>query len=752
MRTVAQSGGVVERKYANSRESFRLACSFDRAIILSKGYIGMMKADSTPYRLVVFRDEPGRYADAINLSDPFTMATSFQVFDHFFPFRCQCCDREERDMVTAYHVCSGDFYALESMIDMKKSSIFHDAKKSIDYYIGGPNDNERVVEMGKTFLHDIQFDKIELNVKDLDGLVDYIPTTVILANPTRHRDDEVPLLMGPTITDGESRNIDSPNFPKMLSHDRNLYILSPSQRVLDDAKANPIVLEDIQLPRYLNEYWESDDNKRWHLVDGKKVKTKMLFSLSAKTLYAMVETVADNPDAIKERSWHLTGLHGTGKSTCLLICQSLWSQRPSRFRVVYIPHANLFRQKEHIHFGQWFKMLICYAFLRDPIQNVLHQMCPYANAELLKELESYLESRNLFLVIIIDHLEEFWGRKTRCWELDTEEYIGLRLRSYCKDGRFKHILLITASSWNCSAACKRNVRKLDIEILNGFNDFEARWMVERLVRDGSEAARTIIQNQASKLGVRPFENDFTVNARFVKTLKWCSPTSEITSETIAERVCDLEETVKEKFLEFVNEDCLWKDKKLGMLHDVIYSNRLEKSLFFDIDYIDKRFVKPAMFPKSWESLGERVSKEKVAVGVLPLPGTTDVYGYEQWLCDPDFRKALGESELQFYPLPCDEIARRALHQANLSIRFERSRQKLRQGVTGSGPILLKDAFDQDIRFSGMKTIMAHAISFQTSSLPKCSAELKELIVFASVECNGYLHADLTVEQRRMDVN
>ena len=721
-------------------DPLQLACSFDRAVILYDGPLKCLH-DIDPYRLVVFTNEDLRRYEledtaVIDLSEPeFTMRSSFSVFVHFANLRNHIV--EDKNMRTLYNACSGDFDTLKSMID-EEDPFFAEIIHETDVYIGGPQDNDRVVEMGRNFFQDIQFDEVKMEKKE-----NRVATTIILANPAKHRDGEEAVLLGPGsdhLDTGESGTF-QPNFPRVHSnHHHNLYILSPSKRLFDDAKANPIVFEDIRLPGYLPKMHLPYCKRRWHLGEkgwNNVVESQILFSLSAKILYAMVETVADNPEAIKERSWHLTGLYGTGKSTSLLICQSLWYQRPSRFRVVYVPHPSVFWAKDR-SFSKSLLMMIRYAFLRDPIQPRLYQKGGPIWKDLLKKIDSYLQSRNLFLVIIIDHLEEIWDQKDKkgyaSWENMAQQCIEVGLRQNFHDGSYKRILLITAASENCSAAPSPDhcfEEEMNIEILNGFNEYEAQWMIDRCLKSGDDAGAIRVRSEAKALGVRPIDIDFTVDEYKLIPTPHSSPRPIITKNDVQYRIHGLEGFVESRFYAFAHEGSKEEDK-WKMLLNVEYQKFLDDKAKFQFkwDLIDKRHVKPAMFPYSWDLLGDRFSKEKAAVGALPIP-VSNVYEYELWLCDPDFRKAFEKGEPKLYLLPCNEITRKTLHKAHISRLIDRANKKISQNVPGSGAILLNDAFDQDVRFSGMKEIKAYLVSFDNACRPVLSA-LSEIFTFASI--------------------
>ena len=635
---------------------------------------------------------------------------SIPAFEYYVRDQYKEDTLKDRDLQTMYFLCSGHFKTLEKKMDgINWLSKF--AQKPIDYYLRtGPFDEETIVEMGKSFLGDIQFDKIKVN-KRCGEKFDMTANTFILANPTKHGEGEAPKLMG--MSDHSAIN-----FPTVFSpKNQYYYVLSPSERVFEEAKRNPIVFENLELPQYLYQHSHLFKNKRWHLnkdyhkgrIKRITVRNKLLFNVATKILYAMVETVADNLDAIKERSWHISGLYGTGKSTSLMICQSLWCQRPSRYRVVYLPYADLFESAHS------FRRLVCHAFFRDPIQHLLLAIGPENVEEMFTLLENFLTYSNLFFVIVIDHLEEVWDGKKSGVEKAAKKFIKRELWDRLQQGLFKRILLITGSDPNSSAARIKSHRngQLNLELLDGFNEFEARWMVERfLTKQPADTAEHILE-KAKSFGVRPFENNFAVLADYL--VVGCSMVNPLVNEEeVKDRIKELKKGIVERFDKFVNEPSEYlKARKFDKLLDVFYAKLINKTKLDDDSLYDKRYVKRVICPVSWDALGSRVNMSKVAVGALPLP-INDVHDYELMLCDPDFRKAFGEGTLQYCWLPCNEITRQTLHTKYMSSLHWEAGQKLKHSAPGSEPLLFKDAWEQDISVTGMKTIYARSVSYYSN--------------------------------------
>ena len=778
----AFGGNVVSKRFPSLDQACDFACSFDNSIVF---YAGLADCTSAADKRVFFVmgespdiEEKASFHEIDIWESGYKMAVSYPVFAPFIKMYYEG-EFEGRDVNTLYYICSGRFDILDKMI-AERYVLFTNADRSIDFYIGSPTDNDDVSKLGKTignnqgFFDQIQFDEVPIVV---DKVRTHVATTIVLCKPTVH-DENVPI-MG-----SRSGTSESINFPKPSSDiNQNLYILSPSESMLnkavDVAKAadlagasdvaetakTPKVFNGVQLPGYLTKNDPPLKNDRWHLaVENSSlgrlvVKTPILFSVSAKILYAMVEAWTQNVNSIECRSWHITGIYGTGKSTALLTCQYLWFQRPSTFRVSYLPYSNMF-QKDRSLF-ETFKLLLCIAFLRDPIQHLLFMSIEKIMKSgkvserkiltgLFTVLQSYLESQNLFYVIIIDQLNKIWD-KSGDFETSAYNFVEFSLRPIMRgdeeDSKFNRILLITAASLNNSAAPARgNTNEdLNIDFFNGFNEFESGWMIDRFF-ESRVAEASEIKKLTEPLGVRPIDNDFTVDAIDLKV--GTSSANPIINDTIvAERIVEVKKTVSGRFTTFAKENAALEIDKYNTLMNVLYFNVLNSC---DYNTIDRRVVKPVLCPRLWDPLKDDVIGGNLNLNVMPLP-ITDTTEYEDWLLKPKFREALSLASPQVCLLACSQLARQALHEVHLKNLGSNVCVKLFENAPSCAGFVFEEAFELDILNSGMTSIQAHRVKLVNLEM-EMESEPTELFNFAKVNYHKKPSALITANGRQRMMN
>ena len=722
---VALNRAVMIKEMDSISDAVNFVVPFNQAIILYDKTVSRKLVKRRHLCFVLGELPTGTKGHCIDFWQPgYAMATAYPLFS-------DCIDLyyvgkfEDRDLSTLYHICSGNFEILDSMI-ASEYLLFEEATKCINYYIGSSMDTKEAVEEGNVdkIMVNIQFDEVQIPAEEE---VDHVATTIILGNPTEHWPKESRKLLG-TMSDSNSPG-HRPilNYPKLSSTSvRSMYLLSPSQELFESAKKNHVVFEHVPFPGYLKQTDQPLLANRWHLetnpITGRvQLVTEVLFSLSTKILYAMVETLTNNLYLIKCRSWHITGIYGTGKSTSLLICQNLWFSRPSLFRVVYLPHTRMFQERS---FAETLKLFVCYAFLRDPVQQKLFSIKPDNVDGLFEVLQPYLEQRALFFVIIIDQINEIWD-KTDDWGNDAQKFIQSELRPSLQNGVFSRILLITAASLNNSAAPSMDqpIKDLSIDFFNGFNNFESEWMVTRYLKHRNlDLIKKI--NLTELLGIRPVDTDFTVNAKILK-IGTKTPRPKITERTVSSRIKYLKKGIQKRFRKFAREPVESKREKYEELLNVLYSNILDD---FDYDFIDRRVVKPVLCPKSWDLMRGKIIEENRLLEVLPLP-ISDLAGYEKWLLKPEFRAALSMDVPQHCLLPCSKVARAALHELHIERMQTAASRKLLAQSPGSAGFVFEDAFEEDILRGLMKVISAYPVCFENEETAVVGTTLEPLFKF-----------------------
>ena len=132
----AVGGEIFSKSFPSVDEALEFACSFDHSVVFYAGILDTSFAQEDACFIIGEHPDEGEDWFEIKMREKgYKMATSFPVFEHFVKL-AHGSRFEGRNMLTLYHICSGNLNVLDRMIK-KKYSLFERAKESIEFYIGG---------------------------------------------------------------------------------------------------------------------------------------------------------------------------------------------------------------------------------------------------------------------------------------------------------------------------------------------------------------------------------------------------------------------------------------------------------------------------------------------------------------------------------------------------------------------------------------------------------------------------------------
>ena len=384
-----------------------------------------------------------------------------------------------------------------------------------------------------------------------------------------------------------------------------------------------------------------------------------LVSNACKVFYSLVEAyrLANHSTTFqRKRWWHLTGMYGTGKTTILLICACAWLLQPEKYRIVHIAKPS-YMFGGRVDFADMFKTYVTFAFSGDPIASQI-QRADFKSLEIYQIIDDYLVKNGLLLVVVVDQLNEIQFGEDKKLFSDYEDVV-FNLTKAC----FHNILVITSASMNNEHQRKHGNAVLRIDILNGFNEKEAK-ALERIFDPEEKFSDFAID----ALGCRPIDLNFTIDASNLEERDENAP-SHISVDLIVARMKTLEEAAWCSMDDFMQSATKKKELRMRPIKAIV--NRqfgLFNNLIIDKRYMTRVFI-PKPTPDSFAlfdpiSLSNLDSEYKDVYSLLE---------YERLLSQASFRQKM-TGPLTSMIVPCNSI----VWSAAFSIYSESQKKKKKE--------------------------------------------------------------------------